>query len=186
MTSFEHGPWGCRNLVQKKNGSQESVREEVAKTLGFIIAEQKKPPGSILNLVVEGKLWDNLLQNGMRSELMLSKDSNAITPMWDALGVECHRLEDLKKQTKSEMLKATSDGSHIRLVRIVEGATSKAVAEGSTCKHSRLCIRTDPHTKMARAMTRRCPPRAWLEDESDGKEMSTSGSEDESDDDAED
>ena len=138
---------GCGNIVQTKHGDQACTRKEAAKTLARIVAQQQKRPELMLNIVVEGKQWDNLLQNGMRPELMFKKNSNARTPMWDALGVPCHRCEDPNKPTNSEMLQATSDGSHVRLVRIVHGATPKAVAEESICPHWSLCIRTDKHTK---------------------------------------
>ena len=92
------------NLLETKAPSTNVFHSEAEQTLRRIIALQQKQPGIQLNLLVEGCYWDQLLQNGMRTQLFAKV---AKAEMWDALGVQ-HAPDDdgHKLQVRSWMLQA--------------------------------------------------------------------------------
>lgn len=138
--------WGVNNILKTKlqESSVELVRMESAVEIERVITKQQLHPKKRLNMLVEGCVWDQLLQNGGRPELMLS--GMATPSYWDALGVHHAVQGDTKRvMVRSAMLDETSDGSHVRFATIVSGAMPKPAVANPVCKHNPLCIRASSH-----------------------------------------
>ena len=134
------------NLLETKAPSTNVFHSEAEQTLRRIIALQQKQPGIQLNLLVEGCYWDQLLQNGMRTQLFVAQVADA--EMWDTLGVQ-HAPDDdgHKVQVRSWMLQSTSDGSHVRRVMLMERMVEVQPHDEPLCCHGNLCVREDRHFK---------------------------------------
>ena len=108
------------------------------------LVTQATGTSSRLNILVQGHVFLQLLQNGLRPKY-LSKVASAT--FWDALGVTYNK--DLQDHTRlsANMPDFSRIGAFVVQVRIISGASRDPDADlPCCCKHSRRCVRRDSHT----------------------------------------
>ena len=102
-------------------------------------------PSNRLNLLVQGHMVIQLLENGLRPRYLFKQ---GVPKLWEALGVTYN--EDLAdgQQRASNMPRSARTGGFVVQARILEGATRDPQAvRPACCIHSPWCVRSDAHIK---------------------------------------